>query len=190
MFKNYERFIHKSLSCDAETTLSNFIWDYRKPYRSNHVLLRHRKLEKIPRQKSKNNPKCREKSSTRNKIVIFLSHENSKKTSSVDVKWPCFWIRSYISAFPPKHAYFKKLTWGNHSLRFFQVMARKCSIELKYIATFSFTKINTTSGTYISFLCSIFKTTWTAALAASQTDLEFFFLGSTMFYWTHSKRKS
>ena len=40
MLKIYERYIHNSLSSCAKTILSNFILAYRKPYSSNHVLLR------------------------------------------------------------------------------------------------------------------------------------------------------
>ena len=40
MLKIYERRIHNSLSSYAKTILSNFILAYRKPYSSNHVLLR------------------------------------------------------------------------------------------------------------------------------------------------------
>ena len=36
----YKRCIHNSLSSYAKTILSNFILAYRKPYSSNHVLLR------------------------------------------------------------------------------------------------------------------------------------------------------
>ena len=39
MSKIYERFIHNSLSCYAET-ISNFVSPYRKSYSSDHVLLR------------------------------------------------------------------------------------------------------------------------------------------------------
>ena len=40
MSKIYERFIHNSISSNAETILSNFISTYRKSYILNHVLLR------------------------------------------------------------------------------------------------------------------------------------------------------
>ena len=40
MPKIYKRCIHSSLSSYAETILSNFISAYKKPYSSNHVLLR------------------------------------------------------------------------------------------------------------------------------------------------------
>ena len=40
MSKIYERFIHNSLSSNAETILSNFTLAYRKSFSLNHVLLR------------------------------------------------------------------------------------------------------------------------------------------------------
>ena len=40
MSKIFEKCVHNSLSCYAETILSNFISAYKKSYGSNHVLLR------------------------------------------------------------------------------------------------------------------------------------------------------